>query len=50
MAGSGSVASGTAGAESSGSDGVKSLELCRVLLIESRRHPAEIIGLDGKGT
>jgi hypothetical protein len=48
--GSGSGASGAAGAGSNGSDGVKNLELCRVLQIESRLHPAEIIGHDGKGT
>jgi hypothetical protein len=41
--GMGSVGGGV-GAGSSSTDGVKNLELCRVIQLESRLHPAEFIG------
>lgn len=48
MGGSGVVAGAGSGANAGASDGTKNLELCRVLQLESRLHPAEVIGNDGK--
>lgn len=47
MGGSGGIAGGSSG-NPGGSDSAKNLELCRVLQLESRLHPAEVIGNDGK--
>ncbi|KAG0358607.1 hypothetical protein BG005_002100 [Podila minutissima] len=45
--GSGVTAGAGSGANAAGaSDGTKNLELCRVLQLESRLHPAEVIGND----
>ncbi|KAF8927229.1 hypothetical protein BGZ58_010547 [Dissophora ornata] len=45
--GGSSMAGGGSGSGSANSDaGVKNLELCRVLQLESRLHPAEVIGQD----
>ncbi|KAG0088909.1 hypothetical protein BGZ92_005566 [Podila epicladia] len=47
MNGSGAIAGAGSGANAAGSsDGTKNLELCRVLQLESRLHPAEVIGND----
>ncbi|KAF9318067.1 hypothetical protein BG003_011854 [Podila horticola] len=46
MGGSGVVAGAGSGANAGASDGTKNLELCRVLQLESRLHPAEVIGND----
>ncbi|KAG0012775.1 hypothetical protein BGZ81_001388 [Podila clonocystis] len=44
--GSAAVAGTGSSANAGASDGVKNLELCRVLQLESRLHPAEVIGND----